>query len=97
MLRNALIAYLNLHFFQTGLGDNLGDDRNAFSIFQKLFVFYRSPITKFVGNCVSNICFATLYSYVALYKYRWEYQMAELVLYGWLIIRLISEIRKVDI
>ena len=39
--------------------------------------------TLYSGNCISYVLLLTLYSYVAVFGYRWGYQIPELVLYGW--------------
>ena len=66
------------------LQPGLGDDGGSLNPFQKLVVFYRSPVVKYTGNCISYLVLLVLYSYVAVFGYRWHYQIPELVLYGWI-------------
>ena len=75
-------------------------NRKNFSIFlfqQKLFVFYRAPIIKYTGSVLSYFAFIILYTYVALFGFRWEYQYAELALYAWIAILILDEVREIAI
>lgn len=76
--------------YQPGLGDDGGD----LNLYQKVFVFYKCPIVKYTGICLSFLAFLILYSYVVLFGYRWEYQYPEIVLYSWILILIIGEIRE---
>ena len=58
-------------------------------------VCYRSPVIKYTGTCVSYILLVMLYSYVALYGYRQEYQLPEIVLYIWILVLIVDELREV--
>ena len=62
---------------------------------QKLYVFYRSPIVKYTGSCISFASLLLLYSYVAIFGYRFQYQTAEIVLYVWIAILILEECRQV--
>ena len=77
--------------FQPGLGDDGGN----LNPFQKLFVFYRSPVIKYTGTCFSYLILILLYSYVTLFGFRYEYQVPEVVLYCWIFILILDEIREV--
>ena len=77
--------------FQPGLGDDGGD----LGVFQKLYVFYRTPIVKYTGSCISFASLLLLYSYVAIFGYRYQYQTPELILYVWVGILIIEECRQV--
>jgi hypothetical protein len=83
---------LLLVFFKHGLGD----DGGALNWWQKAFVFYRAPFVKYVGNVISFIVLVLLYSYVALFGYRWQFQIPEIVLYVWILILFIDELREVS-
>ena len=72
----------NMSMFQIIFQPGLGDDGGSLNPMQKIFVFYRAPIVKYVGTCVSYLCFLLLYSYVILFGFRYQYQILELVLYG---------------
>ena len=50
---------------------------------------------KYTGTCLSYILLVILYSYVDLYGYRQEYQLAEVILYAWILILVIDEFREV--
>lgn len=56
---------------------------------------YRSPVIKYTGTCVSYILLVMLYSYVALYGYRQEYQLPEILLYIWILVLIVDELREV--
>ena len=84
------IVWTPLVKFQPGLGDNGG----SLNPFQKIYVFYKCPIVKYSGICISYFCFITLFSYVALFGYRWEYQIPELCLYAWILILIMGEVRE---
>ena len=73
----------------------LGDDGGNLSPWQKLFVFYRAPMVKYIGTFVSYVAFILLYSSVALFNFNWEFQASEIVLYIWIAILIVDEIREV--
>ena len=64
------------------LQPGLGDDGGNLNPLQKIFVFYKAPIVKYVGTCISYLIFLLLYSYVVLFGFRYEFQIPELVIYG---------------
>ncbi len=37
---------------------------------QKIYVFFKAPVVKFVLSLLSTLTFTVLYSYVALYAFR---------------------------
>lgn len=74
----------------------LGDDGGDLKPIQKLFVFYRAPVVKYTGTCVSFFFLIILYSFVVLYAFRWEYQMSEIILYVWIFILILDEMREVN-
>ena len=76
--------------FQPGLGDNGG----SLNPLQKVYVFYKCPIVKYSGICISYLLFIVLFSYVALFGYRWEYQIPEICLYAWILILIMGEVRE---
>ena len=76
---------------QPGLGDDGGD----LNPFQKLYVFYRAPIVKYTGSCLSFVALLLLYSFVCIYGYRYDFQNAEIVLYIWFVILILDECRQV--
>ena len=85
-----IIAWTPLVEFQPGLGDEGG----SLNPFQKIMTFYKCPIVKYTGMCISFVAFLLLYSFVVLFQYRWEYHISEIVLYAWFIILGISELRE---
>ena len=84
------IAWTPLVKFQPGLGD----DGGKLNPIQKIFVFYRTPMVKYVGTCVSYLGFLILYSYVILFGFRYEYQIPEIVVYGWIVVLILDEMRE---
>ena len=73
----------------------LGDDGGSLNSFQKMFVFYKTPLVKYIGNGLSYIIFLILYSYVALFDFQWKISYVEMVLYIWFLILIIDEMREV--
>ena len=73
----------------------IGDDGGSLSMFQKMFVFYKAPMIKFYGNCISYLFFVFLYSYFALFNFTWTFQYSEIVLYILFLILIIEEFREV--
>lgn len=72
----------------------LGDDGGSLSPFQKLFVFYKAPIVKFYSNCISYSLLVLLYTYVALFNYTRQFLVPELVVYAWIAILLLDDVRQ---
>ena len=72
----------------------LGDDGGSLNICQKMFVFYKAPIIKFYGDCISYTIFVILHTYIALFNFSREFQYPELVLYAWFLIMILDEIRQ---
>ena len=72
----------------------LGDDGGSLSLFQKLFVFYKAPIIKFYGECISYTLFVLLHTYIALFNYTREFLVPELVLYSWTFVLFLDELRQ---
>ena len=62
---------------------------------QKIFVFYKCPIVKYTGTCISYLMFILLYSYVTLFGFRYEYRTEEILLYVWISILILDEFREV--
>ena len=50
----------------------LGDDGGSLNPWQKLFVFYKAPMVKFIANIISFFLFLLLYSYVAIFNFTWQ-------------------------
>ena len=73
----------------------LGDDGGSLSSFQKIFVFYKAPMVKFIGNVCSYFVFLLLYAYVAIFNFTWTIQKSELVLYAWIAIFMLDEVREI--
>lgn len=72
----------------------LGDDGGELTLTQKLFVFYRAPLVKYVEHCASYIIFLLLYTYVLLFAFRWEIQPSEIVVYVWFATLILDEVRE---
>ena len=73
----------------------LGDDGGSLSSFQKMFVFYKAPMVKFIGNVCSYFVFLLLYAYVAIFNFTWRTQYSEIVLYAWIVINVLDELREI--
>lgn len=74
----------------------LGDDGGSLDPWQKVFVFYRAPMVKYIGTFVSYTAFLLLYSSVALFNFEWEYRASEIILYVWMSILIVDEVREVS-
>ena len=74
----------------------MGDDGGDLNLIQKLFVFYRAPVVKYTGTCISFFFLIALYSFVVLYGFRWEYTTPEIILYIWILILILDEMREVS-
>ena len=72
----------------------LGDDGGSLSMFQKMFVFYKSPVIKFYGECISYTLFVLLHTYVALFNYTRDFLLPELVIYVWIIVLVVDDFRQ---
>ena len=72
----------------------LGDDGGSLNICQKMFVFYKAPIIKFYGDCISYTIFLILHNYIALFNFSREFQISEIVLYLWFLVMIVDEIRQ---
>ena len=75
----------------------LGDDGGSLSSFQKIFVFYKAPMVKFIGNVCSYFVFLLLYAYVAIFNFTWKTQNSEIALYTWIVINMVDELREIFI
>lgn len=73
----------------------LGDDGGSLSSFQKMFVFYKAPMVKFIGNVCSYFVFLLLYAYVAIFNFTWRTQYSEIALYAWIVINMLDELREI--
>ena len=74
----------------------LGDvDGSELKPWQKIFVFYRAPIVKYICHVISSIFLLLLYSFVALFYFGWEYNRYDSSLFLLISIYMIYEIREV--
>lgn len=86
-----VLLFTPLVSYKPGLGDGGG----KLNPYQKLYVFWKCPLTKFCAWFLSFTALAILHSYVALYSYRWEFLPSEWVLYLWYLVLMVTEIREV--
>ena len=75
--------------FQPGLGDSGG----KLGPLQKILVFIKSPVAKYVTHLFSYLAMAGLHSYVAMFSYRWEYLPSEWLLYAWICVLAVTEVK----
>ena len=73
----------------------LGDDGGNLDHWQKIYVFYRTPMVKYIGTFISYAIFLMLYTSVALFNFEWEYRTSEILVYVWLSIMIVDEMREV--
>ena len=73
----------------------LGDDGGDLTSWQKIYVFYRAPIVKYIGSFISYAAFLVLYTSVALFNFEWQYRAPEILVYVWLLILMIEESREI--
>lgn len=62
----------------------------------KVTTFASCPLIKFTLAIISHILLLLLYSFVALFAYRWNINAWEITVYIWIATVLIFEIREVD-
>ena len=75
---------------------SLGDDDNMVLKWnQKIIVFYRAPIVKYICNVLSSIFLLLLYSFVALFYFGWKWNKYDISLFLLLILYMIYEVREV--
>ena len=75
---------------------SLGDDDNmVLKWYQKIIVFYRAPIVKYICNVLSSIFLLLLYSFVALFYFGWKWNKYDISLFLLLILYMIYEVREV--
>ena len=72
----------------------LGDDGGDLTAWQKIYVFYKAPLVKYIGTFISYALFLLLYTSVALFNFEWQYRFWEVVVYIWLIILMVDESRE---
>ena len=73
----------------------LGDDGGDLNNWQKIYVFYKAPMVKYIGSFVSYAIFLLLYTSVALWNFEWQYRGWEVVVYVWLVILMVDETREI--
>ena len=73
----------------------IGDDLGELTMVQKVFVFYRSPIVKYVCSVISSLFLLYLYSFVALFYFGIDHNRYEIGLFSLLLVYLFYEIREV--
>ena len=74
----------------------LGDDKGRLTFFQKLLVFYKSPISKFYANATGFMLFLCLYAYVVMFDFYYEMSITEQIVTVWIFTYLIEEICEVS-
>ena len=73
----------------------LGDDGGNLNYWQKIYVFYKTPMVKYISTFISYAFFLMLYTSVALFNFEWEYRGSEIMVYVWLCIMIVDEVREV--
>ena len=72
----------------------LGDDGGDLTSWQKIYVFYKAPLIKYMGTFISYAFFLLLYTSVALFNFEWQYRASEIVVYVWILILMVDESRE---
>ena len=72
----------------------LGDYGGELTFLQKIYVFYKAPIVKYLGHTVNYIFFLLLYTSTALFHFNWEFNLIEISVYIWFITLIADEIRE---
>ncbi|XP_068222859.1 transient receptor potential cation channel subfamily M member 4-like [Palaemon carinicauda] len=73
----------------------LGDDGGELTTWQKVFVFYKSPISKFCAHSTSFISFLLLYSYVILFDFTYEMSNTEKLVLCWMFSFVVEEVVEI--
>ena len=73
----------------------LGDDGGDLNTWQKIYVFYKAPMVKYIGSFVSYAIFLLLYTSVALWNFEWQTRSWEVAVYVWLVILMVDETREI--
>ncbi|XP_072042106.1 transient receptor potential cation channel subfamily M member-like 2 [Amphiura filiformis] len=63
--------------------------------FEKPFIFYKAPVTKFWMYVIHYIAFLLLYSYVLLFQFRREATILEYVLFAWIGTMVLQELTEI--
>ncbi|KAF2346753.1 Ion transport domain, partial [Trinorchestia longiramus] len=74
----------------------LGDNGGELTKFQKLIVFYKSPMTKFYSHSLSFVLFLTLHAYVVLFDFQFQMSLSEKILLLWVITFALEEISELS-
>ena len=70
----------------------LGDDGGNLNQWQKVYVFYKTPMVKYISTFISYAFFLMLYTSVALLEYR----TSEILVYVWLSIMIVESCHSVQ-
>ncbi|XP_037787974.1 transient receptor potential cation channel subfamily M member-like 2 [Penaeus monodon] len=62
----------------------LGDNGGELTAWQKLIVYYKSPISKFYAHTTSYVIFLLLYSYVIMFDFKYEMSVSEILVIVWI-------------
>ena len=73
----------------------IGDDLGDLTPFQKVIVFYSSPIVKCICSVISSLFLLFLYSFVALFYFRYDHNQYEIGLFFLLIVYMFYEVRDI--
>ena len=73
----------------------LGDDGGELTFLQKVYVFYKAPIVKYIGHAVNYTFFLMFYTSTALFHFNWEFNLIEIIVYIWFFTMIADEIREI--
>ncbi|XP_037787629.1 LOW QUALITY PROTEIN: transient receptor potential cation channel subfamily M member 2-like [Penaeus monodon] len=73
----------------------LGDNGGELTAWQKLVVFYKSPISKFFAHSTSFVVFLLLYAYVILFDFKYEMSVAEILVICWIFTFIVGELSEI--
>ncbi|XP_047482968.1 LOW QUALITY PROTEIN: transient receptor potential cation channel subfamily M member-like 2 [Penaeus chinensis] len=73
----------------------LGDNGGELTAWQKLVVFYKSPISKFFAHSTSFVVFLLLYAYVILFDFKYEMSVTEILVICWIFTFIVGELSEI--
>ncbi|XP_042880237.1 transient receptor potential cation channel subfamily M member-like 2 [Penaeus japonicus] len=73
----------------------LGDNGGELTAWQKLIVFYKSPISKFYAHTSTFVIFLLLYSYVVMFDFKYEMSVSEIIVVTWIAATAVEKISEI--
>ena len=73
----------------------LGEGGSELNFWEKLLVFYKAPVIKYLGHVISYTIFLCLYACTALFHFNWEFNLIEMSVYVWFLTLIADEIMEI--